>query len=187
MMTKFLTLIMVASLSACLSPDQITRSQEREMIELDAMIKKQAVSISTLVIDKTVTLDGVSDESQFVYDSVLISKDLEEILDLSFADLVQSSNYDKTLNDENLKVFYTRKENEKYGPLIIKLQMEATGEIFGVELELAEDNYLYQSHKYIKLAFAENRLSQYSIEGFQKLIGMDSSSYAIKAVVRVKK
>lgn len=185
-MTRLLTLLFVASLSSCLSPDQITLTQEREMLELESLLKRQVVSVPTLSIEKKVTLDGVSDVQQLPYEAELIGKDLEAVLDLSFADLVQLSNYDKILSEQTINVSYIRKPGENYGPLSIALEMEITEEVLGAEIVLAEDNFLYQSHKNIKLSFDGSRLSQYTISGGQKLIGMDSSSYTIHAIIKAK-
>lgn len=181
-MNNTLTLLSLAFLCACLSPEEIAISADDEIKALDLAVQSMVLDQPGAQLVKSVTLDGSQESSTMPFDTLIVSKDLKTLKDYSFARLIRATNYNKTAVDQGF--LYERKAKEKKGPVSVWINKNAEGDITAVELKLADTNLLYASNQQIRLTFEDQKLASYRVEGSRKLIGMDETAFEIKVKVQ---
>lgn len=105
------------------------------------------------------------------------SKELELFLQ---ADLNKQSyqNSYQIINYNSQEVVYSLKKEEHLPVKWLRIKTNPKG--IDVVAEIFVDNYLYTSTKQISLQIIDNKLQQYEIKGWQKLLIGNKKTYAIK-------
>jgi hypothetical protein len=178
-MKKVISLLtFCALLSAC--NEEVKENQVKKYFDLKGLIDKQIKTLNTQkpVVQKVVIISN-SSENQSVK-TIDWSKELELFMqaDLNKPAFIQSYQVDSS----SMGVKYTLKETEK---LPIKyLNISRAGEDgISVEAMINTDNYLYETERHLKLSLKNNELTDYQIEGFQKIVFGDKKVFKIDGKV----
>ncbi|MEP2026290.1 MAG: hypothetical protein ABJH98_16075 [Reichenbachiella sp.] len=177
-MNKTFILAFFTCLISCLSPDDIEITSDTDAKSLDDFLRTAISDQEGVILNKVVVFDDQTESAQLKFDTLTIKKDLKKLVEFSFARLIRSTNYNKTIQKDG--VLFERKLKEKKGPISIEVGKSNLGLINSLRVKFEEENYLYQSNQIIQLSFAGKKLVNYKIEEVQKLIGMDPSSQSIE-------
>ncbi len=171
-------LILISLLMSCNS-DTKTEKINR-YYDLKGLIAKQTERLLTekpLVI-KTITMSDTS-ETQSTQ-AIDWTKEFEFFnqTDLNKPAYINSYQVDSSA----MGVKYTLKENEK---LSVKyLSISRVGEEgVAVEALVSNDNYLYETERHLKLSLNANQVTDYQIDGFQKIVFGDKKPFKINGKV----
>ena len=168
-----------ALLSAC-NPE-IKEGKIKKYFDLKGLIEIQIKTLNTQkpLVQKTILMSGKS-ESQSVK-TIDWAKELELFIqmDLNKPAFIQSYQVDSS----SMSVKYELKDTEK---LPVKyLTISRVGENgLSVEALVSNENYLYQTERHLKLSLKNNKIDDYQIEGFQKIVFGDRKEFKINGVIR---
>lgn len=166
---------------SCLNPDQINHFVDSDMQALDFKILTPITENQQGRAKKSIELDGIVEIAEMAFDTLLYQKDLQGLLDISFSKVIQETNYTKEL--ERNKITYNRKPSESNGPIQLVLTMGGSKMINRVEVSFADSNFLYQSNRTFLLTFNQSGIQSYHIQGNQKILGLDASTFDISTKV----
>ena len=172
-------LIFCAFLSAC-NPE-IKEGNTKKYFDLKGLIEAQIKTLNTQkpFVQKTILMSEKS-ESQLVK-SIDWAKELELFIqtDLNKPAFIQSYQVDSS----SISLIYKLKDTEK---LPIKyLTISKIGENgISIEALVSNENYLYQNERHLKLFLKNNEVSNYQIEGFQKIVFGDRKTFKINSIIK---
>lgn len=165
-MKKVISLLtFCALLSAC--NEEVKENQVKKYFDLKGLIDKQIKSLNSKkpVVQKIVIIAD-SSENQSIK-TIDWSKELELFMqaDLNKPAFIQSYQVDSS----SMGVKYTLKESEK---LPVKyLAISRAGEDgISIEAKINTNNYLYETERHLKLSLKNSELTDYQIDGFQKIV-----------------
>ena len=165
-MKKVISLLtFCALLSAC--NEEVKENQVKKYFDLKGLIDKQIKSLNSKkpVVQKIVIIAD-SSENQSIK-TIDWSKELELFMqaDLNKPAFIQSYQVDSS----SMGVKYTLKESEK---LPVKyLTISRAGEDgISIEAKINTNNYLYETERHLKLSLKNSELTDYQIDGFQKIV-----------------
>jgi hypothetical protein len=168
-----------ALLSAC--NEDIKENQVKKYFDLKGLIEKQIKTLNTqkpLVQKSIVVADSSENQSVKTIDW---TKELELFTqaDLNKPAFIQSYKVDSS----SMGVKYTLKETEK---LPVKyLNISRAGEDgISVEALVNTDNYLYETERHLKLSIKNSELTDYQIDGFQKIVFGDKKIFKINGTIK---
>jgi hypothetical protein len=172
-------LILCMMLMSCNSGSQT--EEIKRYFDLKGLIAKQTERLLTekpLVI-KTIAMADTS-ETQSIQ-TIDWTKELEFFTqtDLNKPAYVNSYQVDSSA----MGVKYVLKENEK---LPVKyLNISRVGEEgIAVEALVSTDNYLYETERHLKLSLNSNQVTDYQIDGFQKIVFGNKKPFKINGTVQ---
>ncbi len=163
-----------AFLSAC--NEEIKEKQPKKYFDLKGLVEKQikTLNVQKPVVQKVVIIAD-SSENQSVK-TIDWSKELELFTqaDLNKPAFIQSYQVDSS----SMGVKYTLKESEK---LPIKyLTINRSGEDgISIEAMINTNNYLYETERHLKLSIKNSELTDYQIDGFQKIVFGNKKTFKI--------
>lgn len=179
-MKKVFGLLLVCALLSACNPE-IKEGKINRYFDLKGLIETQIKTLNTQkpFVQKTIVMSEKS-ESQLVK-SIDWAKELELFIqtDLNKPAFIQSYQVDSS----SKSVIYKLKDAEK---LSIKyLTISKIGENgISIEALVSNENYLYQNEKHLKLFLKNNEVSDYQIEGFQKIVFGDRKTFKINGVIK---
>lgn len=131
---------------------------------------------------KLVDTSAGTDRLEFHIDSTFIFNELRVLEGKNFDKVFHSSTYDIKISP--LQITYQRKNGENKGPLSLKIEKTYKDSIKSVELVETEENILFTSKKRSLYEFDPmNRIHSYSIDSYQKIIGLDPYEFRIKGKI----
>jgi hypothetical protein len=166
-------------LSAC--NEEVRENQTKRYFDLKGLIEKQIKILNTQkpVVEKLVIIAD-SSENQSVK-TIDWAKELELFIqvDLNKPAFIQSYQVDSS----SMGVKYTLKKTEQ---LPIKyLTISRLGEDgISIEALVNNENYLYETERHLKLSIKNNEVTDYQIEGFQKIVFGDKKIFKINGKIR---
>ena len=173
------SLTLCALLSAC--NEEIKENQVKRYFDLRGLVEKQIKTLDTQkpIVQKTIIIAD-SSENQSVK-TINWSKELALFtqVDLNKPAFVQSYQVDSS----SMGVKYTLKNSEK---LSVKyLTISRLGEDgISVEALINNNNYLYETERHLKLSLKNNELTDYQIDGFQKIVFGDRKIFKINGIIK---
>ena len=179
-MKKVIGLIAFCALLSACNPE-IRESKIKRYFDLKGLIETQikTLNIQKPFVQKTVLMSEKS-ESQLVK-TIDWAKELELFIqmDINKPAFIQSYQVDSS----SMGVKYVLKNTEK---LPVKyLMINRIGESgFSVEALMSNENYLYQTERHLKLVIKNSELSDYQIEGFQKIVFGERKIFKINGVIK---
>jgi hypothetical protein len=163
-----------ALLSAC--SQEVKENQTNKYFDLKGLIERQIKALNTQkpVVQKSIIMAG-SAENQSVT-AIDWAKELELFLqaDLNKPAFVQSYRVDSS----SMGVKYTLKENKKLSVKYLNINKLGENGI-SIEALMSNDNYLYQTERLLKLSISNNQVTDYQINGFQKIVFGDKKIFNI--------
>ena len=168
-----------ALLSAC--NEEVKENQVKKYFDLKGLVERQITTLNSQKpsVQKTVLMSD-SAENQLVK-TIDWAKELELFIqaDLNKPAFVQSYHVDSS----SMGVKYTLKETEK---LPVKyLNVNRLGEDgISIEAYINTDNYLYETERILKLSLKNSQVTDYQIDGFQKIVFGDKKVFRIKGIVK---
>lgn len=168
-----------ALLSAC--NEEIKENQVKKYFDLKGLIEKQIKTLNTQkpLVQKSIIVAD-SSENQLVK-TIDWAKEMELFIqaDLNKPAFIQSYQVDSS----SMGVKYILKETEK---LPVKyLSISRVGEDgISVEALVNTDNYLYETERHLKLSIKNSELTDYQIDGFQKIVFGDKKIFKINGIIK---
>ena len=160
---RIVVLIIVAT--SCQS--ESTVESTKKYFDLKGLIEKQIKILNTQkpLTQKLVVISD-SSESQSVK-TINWSKELELFMqaDLNKPAFIQSYRVDSS----STSVKYTLNASEKLPVKYLKISRLGEDGI-AVEALINNNNYLYETERHLKLSVKNNNLTNYQIDGFQKIV-----------------
>jgi hypothetical protein len=171
-------LILFMMLMSCNSDSQT--EEIKRYFDLKGLIAKQIERLLTekpLVI-KTIAMADTS-ETQSIQ-TIDWTKELEFFTQTDLNKPAYINSYQ--VDSSSMGVKYVLKENEK---LPVKyLSISRVGEEgIAVEALVSNDNYLYQTERHLKLSLNSNQVTDYQIDGFQKIVFGNKKPFKINGKV----
>lgn len=172
-------LIFCALLSAC-NPE-IKESETKRYFDLKGLMETQIKMLNTKkpFVQKTILMSERS-ESQLVK-TIDWAKELELFIqtDLNKPAFIQSYQVDSS----SLSVNYKLKDTEKLPVKYLTISRVGKNGI-NIEALVSNENYLYQTERHLKLSLKNNEVSDYQVEGFQKIVFGDKKRFKINGVIK---
>ncbi len=168
-----------ALLSAC--NEEVKENQVKKYFDLKGLVERQITTLNSQKpsVQKTVLMSD-STENQLVK-TIDWAKELELFIqaDLNKPAFVQSYHVDSS----SMGVKYTLKETEK---LPVKyLNVNRLGEDgISIEAYINTDNYLYETERHLKLSLRNNQVTDYQIDGFQKIVFGNKKGFKINGIIK---
>jgi hypothetical protein len=171
-------LILFMMLMSCNSDSQT--EEIKRYFDLKGLIAKQIERLLTekpLVV-KTIAMADTS-ETQSIQ-TIDWTKELEFFTQTDLNKPAYINSYQ--VDSSSMGVKYVLKENEK---LPVKyLSISRVGEEgIVVEALVSNDNYLYQTERHLKLSLNSNQVTDYQIDGFQKIVFGNKKPFKINGKV----
>lgn len=171
-------LILSAFLTSCGAENQ--EGQTKKYFDLKGLIEQQIQVLQKRkpVIQKTISMAEKSENQQVK--SVDWAKELELFtqVDLNKPAYISSYTIDSSANGMK----YVLKETEKL-PVKYLTITKVGGKTTQIEALVSNENYLYQSEKHLKLSLINEQLSDYQIDGFQKVVFGDKKDFKINSKI----
>lgn len=168
-----------ALLSAC-NPE-IKEGKTKKYFDLKSLIEIQIKTLNTQkpFVQKTILVSGKS-ESKSVK-TIDWAKELELFIqmDLNKPAFIQSYQVDSS----STSVKYELKDTEKLPVKYLTISRAGENGI-SIEALVSNENYLYQTERHLKLSLKNNKIYNYQIEGFQKIVFGDKKKFKINGVIK---
>lgn len=169
-------------ISSCLSPKEFKVSDDEDLNALISLIELQPSTLINATLEKEVKIGDEVERKKTKIDSSFFEYDFQVLNGMNLSLILLGGGYDKNVSGENIA--FTRKPDEKKGPLSLTLTKSDDGNITSFVIVENTKNILYHSESISNFQFDPNqKLSNYSINGLQKLMGLETSKYSIKGQV----
>lgn len=168
-----------ALLSAC--NEEVKENKTNKYFDLKGLIEKQikTLNVQKPIVQKSITTAD-SSENQLVK-KIDWAKELELFIqaDLNKPAFTQSYQVDSS----SMGVKYSLKDSEK---LPVKyLVISRVGEDgISVEAFINTNNYLYETERHLQLSVKNSELTDYQIDGFQKIVFGKRKVFKINGVIK---
>ena len=173
---RIIVLIIVAT--SCQSESAVESTNK--YFDLKGLIEKQIKILNSQkpLVQKIVIISD-SSESQSIK-TINWSKELELFMqaDLNKPAFIQSYQVDSS----STSVKYTLNASEKSPVKYLKINRLGEGEI-AIEALVNNDNYLYETERHLKLSVKNNNLTNYQIDGFQKIVFGNKKVFKINGTI----
>jgi hypothetical protein len=168
-----------ALLSAC--NEEIKENQVKKYFDLKGLIEKQIKTLNSQkpVVQKSVFMsDSLENQSVKTIDW---AKELELFMqaDLNKPAFIQSYQVDSSA----MGVKYTLKETEKL-PVKFLTISRAGEDGISIEALINSNNYLYATERHLKLSIKNSELTDYQIDGFQKIVFGNRKVFKINGIIK---
>lgn len=167
--------------SCDLRPNRSITASDQAFLDLDSLLTAQVKALAGLTVVKTVEQSGQQEQKTIALDSAGWQDELGVFDDINISKPAYVGAYSSIESAEGLSTEFTRKPDEKGGPLAVKIQRNSEGRLTEISGELVKENVLYQAKKVYVLKFNEGTglLSSYEFSGHQKLAAKDQVSFRI--------
>ena len=175
----FGVLILFMTIISCNSESKV--EQTKKYFDLKGLIERQIKTLNTQkpTVQKSIIMADTS-ENQLIK-TIDWAKELELFIqaDLNKPAFVQSYQVDSS----SMGVKYTLKETEK---LPVKyLNVNRLGEDgISIEAYINTNNYLYETERHLKLSLRNNQVTDYQIDGFQKIVFGNKKKFKINGLIK---
>lgn len=174
-------------ITSCSLPEQKGGNQvAKKYFDLDSLMQSQMEQLESLnpTVNKSITIDDKQEEK--TVKNVDWNNELSVFFnsDINKPKLLDQYKTKKTTNGSELLLSYNFIKKGATG--VQKMQItkdENTKHIQSVEIESLERNAIFSSHKNIDLIFKDNRLTSYSMNGFDKVAMRDTMWYDLEGVL----
>jgi hypothetical protein len=129
---------------------------------------------------KTVLIDGKSENLESK--KIDWSKELELFIQADLNKQAYENSYEEAKSDSS--IVYQLKADEKLPVKSLKIYFDATHSPKLIEAELLTKNYLYESHKSLKMSVLNNQLQNYKIKGSQELFIGSKKEFEINGILK---
>ena len=178
----FFYLFFLVILIACQKPE-IDNSTVVSYFDLPAVISTQQKQLKEqhAGIEKNLKVNKKLENIKI--DSVDWDKELQLFVEANINKpvLIGSYKVDEKKEGDLSKITYTTLDDKNK---VKELIVTKTGEVLNtVEVDWVESNPIYHSEKQMKLDFENNKLLQFTIDGYQKMVADDTLYYNLEAHV----
>lgn len=166
-------------LSSCLPDQQVAKS---DYFNLDSLLKKQVEILITTnpTINKTVKIGEEVEQQSVQFDSLGWTKELSVF---SQMDPNKPSNVNAFMVQRSgSKVTFSRKDPSEQGLLLLSLTYNGDDLVALSGTHFSETS-VYIMEQELSMSIANDRISTYNIQGFQKMIYMDSTKFDVSVQI----
>lgn len=175
-------LLVILVVSSCISPDEVEVNTDADLQVLIELLNHQPEVIFGMSYEKKVLVDEQEEIRKLTVDSSFFTYDLEILDGKDLQKIFNQAGYEK--NDTKTSVSYMRRKSERSGPISMIIQKTESGDIRSFKILIDEQNLLYRSHAESDFYFDEvGRLDSFSLNGYQKLMGLDTASYSVEGII----
>ncbi len=158
----------------------------KKYFDLDSLIQSQMEQLESLnpMVNKSITIDGKGEEKMLK--NVDWNNEFSVFLnsDINKPKLLDQYKIEKSTNDNEIISSYEFLKKGATGIQKMKITKDKnTKYIQKVMVESLERNAIFSSHKNIDLIFKDNRLTSYSMTGFDKVAMRDTMWYDVRGVL----
>ena len=175
----FGVLILFMTIISCNSESKV--EQTKKYFDLKGLIERQIKTLNTQkpTVQKSIIMADTS-ENQLIK-TIDWAKELELFIqaDLNKPAFVQSYQVDSSL----MGVKYSLKEKEKLPVKYLNISRLGEGGI-SIEALINTNNYLYETERLLKLSIKDNELTDYQIDGFQKIVFGNKKVFKINGIIK---
>lgn len=179
--SRFLTwVVLLAIAMACqrLRPEQTSIP---EYPNLEALYHEQVHLLKGLSLSKMVTLGTEKEQKEFQLDSVGWAKELRFFEELNPSQTKYLGAFAKRVDGGQTTLTLTPNEEGA----IKQVSFVPVGSGFAsINISYHEEKEAFVHHKDVELRFEEEKLSGYSIDGYQKIVFKDTVHFTIEGVVQ---
>jgi len=168
---------MAAFICSCqnLKPDE---NYKVRFPEINNLIKSN-LEFSGASINKVVSLDGIKEEIKITPDSTQWNDELDFLNAINPNKPEFKGSFDVVEKEGGILV--TLKTGEKHS--LQQLSYSKEGENETLKALIQEDKQIFSLEKRVKINFAGGLISNYKIEGFQKILLKDTTKFMIKVEI----
>lgn len=175
-----LILILFLFLAACTNSEN--KIQSKNYYDLAGLLNQQITELSAKkpLVEKTV---AVKDKNERIETKDIDwNKELELFLQADLNKQSYQSAY--TIDVKDKKLSYTLKEGTKMPVKQLIIELDANDLPKHVEASMNTSNYLYESDKKLSADFANNKLKNYKIEGYQQLFIGEKKPFSVEGKIK---
>lgn len=178
---KQIMCILTVSLMVLSCSSESQTNQTKKYFDLKGLIESQIKILNKLkpIVQKSILIAEKSENQ--VVKTIDWAKELALFIqaDLNKPAFIQSYQVDSS--STSLK--YTLKKTEKLPVKFLNITNVGTDGI-NIEALVNNDNYLYQTERHLKLSLKNNQVTDYQIDGFQKIVFGDKKVFKINGVIK---
>lgn len=175
-----LILILFLFLAACTNSEN--KIQSKNYYDLAGLLNQQITELSAKkpLVEKTV---AVKDKNERIETKDIDwNKELELFLQADLNKQSYQSAY--TIDVKDKKLSYTLKEGTKMPVKQLIIELDANDLPKHIEASMNTSNYLYESDKKLSADFANNKLKNYKIEGYQQLFIGEKKPFSVEGKIK---
>ena len=175
---KITSILLILFISGCgnLKPDAI---QVASYPEIEKLLSGQIPLLESRELQKEVWLDGETELRQLTPDSATWAQELSFLKEINPNQSGYVGAFDKSEDDRSLLL--KLQEGEK-GSLTY-FSYTSTNDLISITATIHEDKDVYVHHKEVVVNLAEDKIKDYQITGYQKILLKDTIRFKIKGVV----
>lgn len=179
--SKIIYFFLSLSFASCLSHDDIISRQDEDLSNLIELNSDQINHLIGQTIKKTIVIDDHTETTTLKADSAFAKKEFSKIIALDIKKVFLNGEYDKSVLGQTIT--YRHKEKSTTGPIELHIEKDNNRIIINYSLKYQSSNYLFNSAFEFQIESKNSQITSYSIDAYQKLIGMDASKYNIRGQV----
>ncbi|MEY4540060.1 MAG: hypothetical protein RLZZ306_1817 [Bacteroidota bacterium] len=172
-------LILILILMSCNSESKTEKTDK--YFDLKGLLEKQIETLNTQkpLVQKSLMMADSSENQQVK--TINWAKELELFMqaDLNKPAFVKSYQVDSS----SMGVKYVLKDNEKLPVKYLKVNRIGENGI-NIEALVNTNNYLYETERRLKLSVKNNELTDYQIDGFQKIVFGKKKAFKINGIIK---
>jgi hypothetical protein len=176
--TVIFYLALIVLLGACQNDSQF--EQPKKYFDVKALIQQvvQKLNAQKPLVKKTIQTPETTENQTIRIGNWAKELELFTQVDLNKPAYLNSYLVDSTSNT----IKYTLKPNEKLPVQFLSFKEKGNTE-YQIEALILVDNYLYSSEKHLTLTWKNDFVTNYQIDGFQKVVFGDKKSFKINGTV----
>ncbi|MCV9388053.1 hypothetical protein [Reichenbachiella ulvae] len=171
-------------LSSCIDQKEIVVKSDQKLALVDSLINLQKTGLDGKSLSKSGSINGVQETLDIQIDTSFVKSEFKVLNNKKFDYIFTNGGYTKT--EEGNITTYQRKPEEYAGPLLLQLTFD-DDQLTQLYLIEERDNYLYRTRNEAQFDFdkSEGLISNYQLQGLQKIIALDSTGYQIRGKVKL--
>lgn len=175
-MSKINFVLLIILFTQCHQVDSVSSSFSYS--EINLLFELQLENKPTLV-RKTIVLDGIEEIKSIEPDSVAWLKEVGFLEEIN----PNKPEYKGAFEEESLENQLSLKLKEGENGSIKSFSIKTTGNQSVVNVTIQEDKTIFVHQKKVSAKFLDGKLTEYSIEGTQKIILKDAIDFSISAKI----
>jgi hypothetical protein len=177
---RYLPILLIILFTSC--QNQENQNATKNYYDLAGFINIQIKKLTDNqpLIAKSVLIEGKSENLN--NNKIDWQKELELFLQADLNKQAYQNSYNEVKTDSS--VVYQLKADEKLPVKSLEIYFDKSHSPHFIKAELSTKNYLYESHKSLKMSLLDNQLQNYQIKGYQELFIGDKKDFEISGILK---
>ncbi len=175
------SITILVMLMLCVSCKEESTTTVHKYFDLNTAITNQISVLDRMkpTFSKTVWNDNVPEKKEVKIEDW--SKEFELLLQTDLNKPAYLNSYEVSKSDSS--IVYQLKKSENLPVKSIKILIK-NNQMTAFDAKIANQNYLYETDKHVKMTLVGNVVNYYLIEGTQKLVFGDKKAFKIEAKIK---